>query len=137
MNDTGLLDTRMIQRRVKALAARLDRPDFMFQTESTEDGSPHIEVSDAYYLVVRERGLELSRKQTRDIDELLYWIMEGLTSQLSWDFELRHRREGEDSRRQAFEKQVELLAKLSPEWAERRRAEQTEILERHPFHDSQ
>jgi hypothetical protein len=136
MNGTSLLDTRMIQRRVKALAARLGRADFTIQTQSTEDGSPHIEVGDAYYFVVRERGLELGRKQTGDIDELLYWIMEGLTMQLSWDFELRHRREGEDSRRRAFEKEIELLGKLSPEWAERQRAEQAQILERHPFHDS-
>jgi hypothetical protein len=136
MIDNNLLDTRMVQRRVKALAARLGELDFTINTQSTEDGSPHIEVSDAYYLVVRERGIELSRKRTANLDELLYWILEGLTAQMSWDFELRHRREGEDSRRQAFAKQIELLATLSSEWAERQRLEQAAILERHPFHDS-
>jgi hypothetical protein len=120
---------------VKALAVVLGEPDFTIHSASTEDGSSHIEVSDAYCLVVRERGLELSRKRTTDLDDLLYWIMEGLTARLSWDFEVRHRREGEDSRRQAFQKQLELLNELSTDWAERQRLEQVEILERHPFHD--
>ena len=136
MNAGNLLDARMIQRRVKALAAKLGKPSFTVDSRSMEDGSPHIEVSHAYYLIVRERGLELSRKRTNDLDELLYWIIEGLTAQMSWDFEVRHRREGEDPRRQAFPKQVELLASLSSEWAERQRLDQQEILERHPFHDA-
>ena len=135
MIDNKLLDARMIQRRVNALAARLGEPNFTIHSQSMEDGSPHIEVSDTYYLVVRERGAELSRKPTTNLDELLFWIFEGLTAQMAWAFELRHRHEGEDSRRQAFAKQIDLLSTLSWEWAERLRAEQTAILERHPFND--
>ena len=136
MEGTGLLSSRTIQKKVKALARLLGQPALTINTQSMEDGSPHIEVGDAYYLVVRERGNELSRKRTTDPDEILYWIMEGHTSALSWDFEVRNRRDGEDSRRQAFARQVELLAVLSPQWAERQRLEQAKILERHPFHDT-
>ena len=100
-----------------------------------EDGSPHVEVRDTYHFVIRERGIELSRRRTSDLEELFYWIMEWLASSMSWDYELRHRRKGEDPRRQGFAKQCELLAALSPEWAERKRAEQAEILDRHPYHD--
>lgn len=135
-NSTDLLDVRMIQRRVKALAARLGKHDFTIRSASMEDGSPHIEVGDAYEFILCERGVELQRRRTADLDELLYWIIEGLTASMSWDYELRHRREGEDSRRQAFAKQVELLSQLSDEWAKRQEAEQAEILTRHPFHDA-
>jgi hypothetical protein len=135
MNAEPLVDFRVIQRRVKALAGSLGKSDYTIRSGSPEDGSPHVEVSDAYYFVVRERGVELSRRRTSDLDELLYWILEGLASSIAWDFELRHRREGKDPRRQGFAKQVELLATLSPDWAERKRAEQAEILKRHPFRD--
>ena len=133
-----LLDVRMIERRAKALAAQLGvSEDYLTAlSETREDGSPHIEVSDAYYFIVRERGIELRRRRTADLDELLCWILEGIVSSLSWDFELRQRRAGEDSRRQGFVKQVELLRKLSPAWVERQERHHEEILKHHPFHDA-
>lgn len=135
MSEAGLVTPGTIQRRARELAARLGRPDFVLRSEPMHDGSAHLEVDDGYHLVVTERGSELERKRTADVDELLYWVMEGLTSAISWDHEAAHRREGEDSRRQGFARQIELLASLSPEWAERRRREQAEILRRHPFRD--
>lgn len=136
MGQIKLLDTPTIQSRAKAMAARLGKPDFQVRSEPMHDGSRHVEVSDAYYLVATERGLETERKRTNDVDELLYWIMEGLTSSMSWDYELAHRREGEDFRRQGFAKQVELLDTLYPEWGARLRREHEEILQRYPFRDS-
>jgi hypothetical protein len=133
MNGVELLNAGTIQDRAKALAARLGKPGFTLRSKPGHDGSSHLEVRDAYYLVVTERGLELERRRTEDVDELLYWAIEGLTSSMSLNYELANRREGEDSRRQAFSKQVELLATISPAWAERQRREQAEILSRHPF----
>lgn len=135
MSASKLLDARLIQRRVKTLAEKLGQSNFAISTSSNEDGSPHIEVDEGYHFIVRERGLELSRKQTDDLDELLYWIFEGLTARMSWDFELQHRRPAEDSRRQAFAKQIELLASLSSGWAARQRLEQEDIIRHHPFRD--
>jgi hypothetical protein len=128
-----LFDTATIQRRAKDLAASLGKPDFRLRSEPMHDGSSHLEVGDAYYLIVTERGEDLSRRRTRDVDELLYWVMAGLTWKMASDHELAHRRKGEDTRRQLFAKQVELLATISPEWAERQRREQAAILERYPF----
>lgn len=135
MIGTKLLDTRVIQSRANALAARLGKADFRLKSEPMHDGSPHIEVSDAYQLIVTERGQELERRRTTDADELLYWVMAGLTASIAWAYERAHRHEREDERRQAFGKQVELLATLSPKWAERQRREQAEILRRYPFRD--
>ena len=135
MSQTNLLATRTIQQRAKALAMRLGKPDFQLKSKPMHDGSAHVEVNDAYYLIATERGHEVDRRRTNDVDELLYWVMEGLPSSMSWNYELAHRREGEDARRQAFAEQVELLGTLSPDWAARKRREQADILQRHPFRD--
>ena len=99
------------------------------------DGSPYVEIGDAYYFVVEERGIELERRETNDIDELLYWIFDGVTFSMSSDFELRNRRPGEDSRRQLFANQEELLGQLSGAWRERKQEEHKRILIHHPFND--
>lgn len=132
----NLSDIRLIQSKVKNLGHKLGRGDLTIGSTPRGDGSPYVEVGDAYYYIVEERGVELKRLKTADLDELLYWIIKNLTVSLAWDYEKRHRRHGEDSRRQAFAKDLELLASLSPKWAERRESEYAEILRAHPYHDS-
>ena len=43
-----------------------------------------------------------------------------MTGEMAARYELAHRVEGEDFRRQVFAHQLELLAKLDPEWRRRR-----------------
>jgi hypothetical protein len=50
-------------------------------------------------------------------------------------FELKHQVAGQDSRRLIFAKQVELLAILSQEWADREDHNHARILKQHPFRD--
>jgi hypothetical protein len=134
-SNDDLLDVKTIQKKAKTLARQLGREDFTIATQPRGDGSPYIEVGAAYYFIVEERGIELKRRKTGNLDELLYWIMDDLTFSMSLDYELRHRREGEDSRRLAFAKEVELLELLSPAWAKRRAADHEKILRTHPFRD--
>jgi len=103
----------------------------------TEDGArPHIEMdSGGYHFVVVERGQEQSRVTTGDLDELLYCIFQSVTSDLAYAYELAHRVETQDCRRLAFQRQVELLSQLSPNWGQREAAEHQRILREHPFDD--
>ena len=103
----------------------------------TEDfARPHIEVdSRGYHLVVIERGQELERFTTHELDDLLYHIFQSVTFSLAMDYELAHRIETQDCRRIGFQKQVELLAQLSQRWADREAAEHKRILQEHPFDD--
>jgi len=103
----------------------------------TEDGArPHIESdSRGYHFVVVERGQELRRVTTPDLDELLETIFLGVTSSVSFRYELAHRVEAQDCRRIAFQHQIELLSLLSPSWAERESKRHNEILRKHPFDD--
>jgi catechol 2,3-dioxygenase-like lactoylglutathione lyase family enzyme len=76
---------------------------------------------------VVERGQELRRDTTRDLDELLYHVFESVTFELACDYERAHRIAGEDIRRQLFARQLELLSSLSPAWAEREASEHRRI----------
>jgi hypothetical protein len=134
-DNTNLLDIPTIQHKARELARLLGREDFSIADGPAGDATPHIEVNDAYYYVVDERGHENKRLRTTDIDELLYWIMGDMTFWMSWDYERHNRRHGEDSRRLAFAKDVELLASLSESWARRRKAEQEDTLRGAPFRD--
>jgi len=134
----SLTSLNSIKARVNELAKTVDAPTEYLPTYGTsqQTGMPHIEVDHLYYWVVCERGSELERRSTNDLDELLYWIFSSVTFTMATDFELAHRRSGEDCRRQIFPKQLEILAALSPQWASRRAEELRLVLRSHPFNDS-
>lgn len=135
--DSRLLTLRTVRRRITALAGRLGAGPDRLPTfgRSRRDGRPHVEVGDSYCFVVCERGQLFERRCSTDLDQLLYWVFAEVTLAMAIEHELRHRRPGEDHRRQLFAKQVELLALLSPAWAERQAEEHRRLLEEHPFRD--
>jgi hypothetical protein len=106
------------------------------QTTPQHDGSAHVEiVSGTYHYVVTERGSELERSVAKDKDELFYWLMSDVTFSIACDFEVNRRIAGQDSRRQLFDKNVELLGRLDQNWATRKELEYAEVLRNHPFVD--
>lgn len=136
-----MLPTRLnlpaLQIVIEALADIIGAPRYSLPTYGASDqtGRPHIEVSQVYHYVVAERGSEHSRTVTSELDLLLYWIFESVTQHMASRYESERRRSGVDSRRLLFEKQCDLLAQLSTDWAAKQRAEQADILVLHPFRD--
>lgn len=127
-----------VKSNVEHLAQRVGASGFVLPTYGHSEGfaRPHIEVDDrGYHYVVVERGKELSRFTTTVIDELLYRVFENVTFTLAFDYELKHRVEGQDCRRVGFQHQIELLSALSREWARRSEQEHNQILQEHPFND--
>jgi hypothetical protein len=119
-----------------AKALELANDDLPSWGGSRDLARPHIEVDDAgYHYVVVERGREQLRDTTTDFDELLYWIFSGATHKLAFSYEAAHRVDGQDSRRLAFARQLELLDRVDPSMAARRRAEIARILESAPYRD--
>jgi hypothetical protein len=104
----------------------------------TMDGArPHVAVdASGYNYIVVERGRELTRSITRDIDELCYWIFEQSTFSLASKLSVADSQETEDHRRALFEIHVELMRQLSAEWASRLATKYQELLERIPFDDN-
>lgn len=112
--------------RIGATLCGVSKPDFLFSITNapTISGKPHLEiVDDIFHFVNTVRGVEIGRRSTKDIDELLYWIVSGDTAYLARDWQIR---QSDDSQTTAwFEKQLELLHTINPAWAERKRLEHT------------
>ena len=108
----------------------------VFRESPSHDGSPHIEYegSDLCY-VVTERGTEHERRRTKNPDEILFWLLSDVTFEMACVFELKHRRQDEDFRRQLFAKHLDLLGALNPEWRAQKEQELRSILGKHPFQD--
>jgi hypothetical protein len=131
-----------IKSEVDRLAKRVRAPESLLPTYGhTRDAAhPHIEVDEGgYHYVIVERGEELRRVTTDDLDQLLYFVFEGVTFSLACDYAARHRAVFavfQDFRRPLFRRQIELLSMISPAWAETESKEQERILKQHPFDDS-
>jgi hypothetical protein len=133
-----MLTLAEIETKVNELAQKIEAPQSILPTYGYSDPTerPHVEVSAvAYYYIVTERGQELSRYTAFDIDDLLYKIFDDITFDLSIKYEMSHRIMTQDSRRMHFQRQVELLSILSPNWAKRESQKHDEILKRHPYDD--
>jgi hypothetical protein len=127
-----------IANEIERLAAKIGAAGYILPTYGrTEDGArPHIEVdARGYHYVVVERGSELRRDTTSNLDELFYHVFESITFSLACDYELAHRVLGHDSRRLLFARQIELLSTLSSSWAKRESLDHQRILGQHPFND--
>jgi hypothetical protein len=100
------------------------------------NGAPHVEIiGDKYHYVVTERGSEYERKTTTDEDELLYWLISDVVSEMAGDFELKHRVKGQNFRRILFAKEIEFMGRISAEWAERMADDIQKILAVAPYND--
>ncbi|MGV8959520.1 MAG: Imm63 family immunity protein [Stenotrophomonas sp.] len=105
-------------------------------TSARDDGSAHVEFVDKKFnYVITERGSELKRKIAQSEDELLFWLMDDVTTGIALEFESKNRIPGEDFRRQYFSKNIELLTRLSSDWALRKASEYQKILGQHPYRD--
>lgn len=121
----ALLSPDKLRQTVEGLAQEIQAPADSLPTygRRRDFGYPHIEVDQAYHWVVTERGQEIKRRTTDNLDELLYIIFQSVTFSMALNVESRNRRKGEDFRRQLFDVQLSLLSRLRPEWAARLRVE--------------
>jgi hypothetical protein len=119
---------RDVQAAVGDMAAKLDgvsRNDLV--AFSPQDAAcPFIEVRGGIlHWVVAERGQELHRRTTGNLNELLYWVALDTTFSMALRWELGQRGRfpaGRDTRIGWLAKQIELLRRLNTEWAEQFRA---------------
>jgi hypothetical protein len=106
----------------------------LFAETPQHDGSAHVEYEGNELLyVITERGSRFEERRTRDPKELLYWLVSDLTWNMAVDYELNHRIENEDCRRQIFSKNSEYLNSINVDWAARKKSEYDTILTDHPF----
>lgn len=107
---------------------------FLIPKSPTHTGAAHAEiVNGKYHYVVTERGNELERKIAQSEDELIYWFTSDSTFSMACAWELQHRKENEDFRRQLFSKQVELFHRADPKRATQMQTYHEQVLIENPF----
>jgi immunity protein 63 of polymorphic toxin system len=132
------LSISVIRERYQALRNTINVPkkECVIRTKPMGDASPHIEINEiGYNYVVVERREEKIRKVTKDIDVLLYWLIESDVTDMAMEYELENRIENQDSRRLWFEKKHELMGGINERYAEKWKKEMHDILRKHPYSD--
>lgn len=127
-----------IRRKVKEYGKRINASNHLLSIHTTSDGfgTPYIEIDkNGYNYVINERGTEYERRQTRDIEKLLYWIFEQIVFIMANEYELENRKPSEDHRRQLFAKEMELMKRLDPKFTQWYKEKLDKILEDYPYND--
>jgi hypothetical protein len=127
-----------IKSQVKKMAKLICASEQILPTYGTSKdfAIPHVDVFyGQYHYIVVERGVELEHKSTADLDELLFWVFDDVTFHLALCYELKHRNEAQDCRRIAFDKQIELMARISPAFGEKISEDIARTLVQYPYDD--
>ncbi|TGK61513.1 hypothetical protein EHQ27_05905 [Leptospira wolffii] len=109
-----------------------DLPSFGY---SKDFGIPHLEADGGYHFVVVEKGKELKRLSTKDLDEFLYWVFRYISLKMAIRYELENREANLDSRRKRFAEQRRILTLLNLDWEGKIQEEQNQILKENPYDD--
>lgn len=105
--------------------------------ESTGEGAYlDIDLSGRLYYVIKERGQEVKNESGRDMDEILFQVFKDATAAMASDYERQNRIAGEDTRRQMFAKQIELVQALNKKWGDRVEADIKNTLWHYPYDDN-
>lgn len=133
------LTYRKIKKEVDKIADLISAPLNSLPTYgfSRDMAHPHVEIDkigNLHYVVV-ERGTEIERRTTNNLDELLYWIFQSVTFSIASEYELNNRIESQDCRRLMFSKQLDILRLINSNWAASGEKEISVILRNHPFDD--
>lgn len=134
-----MLTQSEVEDAIQAVAARLSGvlshqiPDGV----NRDAGYPFVRIEgDVFLYLAYERGRETVRMETRDLDELLWFVFHNVTRQLAMTrvvAGLRDRRK--DSRRRWFPRWVALMTELRPEWGLRTQSHIDDVLAQSPYHD--
>jgi hypothetical protein len=93
-----------------------------FPTLPTDLGGPYVKVGpDGIWIIYVERGQEFNQQKFLSIDDALCELCTAQLSSLMYTWEKSYVHLGQMMRRHSFEKQLEVLAAVSPKWAERKR----------------
>ncbi|MOA33142.1 hypothetical protein D3C78_1544120 [compost metagenome] len=127
-----------IQKEVYRLGEMIGAPRalLLLRDLPADDGAPYVVISNEILCYISsERGYEIFRKAASSLDELLYFILDRVTSRMAMDYELNNRVEGQDSRRIYFSKKIELMNELCPQWGCKARQEIERVLVSAPYVD--
>lgn len=125
-----------VRKKVTELGQLINAPQNKLYIFDRNDGGYYLELhEDEYHYILNERGQEVDRFITKNIDELLYKIFKHITSSMAFSYEFDNRVPHQDSRRIAFAKKIELMSTISDSWRKKIEEEITKILHNSPYDD--
>jgi len=137
-----LLTTGQLKEKAIEILSRI--PDFHEAALTIEfrrtlmDCVPFIEAKDdSYVYLYYERGQCIEKRETRNVDEALFWIFESYISVRSIDYELHNRIRYVDHRRLRFKKQDMLFSLIGEPYYSMNKRRISEVLKSHPYNDHQ
>lgn len=129
-----------VMQRVYSLCEKIDLdinsnliPLFSESDHIFSEGASIYVSNSKYYYVIMERGKINKKYESENLDDILYPLFESITFSLACDYELKHRRDDEDSRKQIWEKQLKLLGKIDARFEKKCEKEIKSILEIAPY----
>lgn len=109
-----------LKEEIEKLAKRINAPEEFLPTYNVSEdfARPHLEIhGEELHWVIIERGQELQRRKTFNLEELLFWVFDGITFEMATELEISNRRKEEDSRVQLFEIQETLMGEINPRYS--------------------
>jgi hypothetical protein len=135
-----MISIEEIKKKVARIAKIIDAPisELLTFGISRDDGTPCVQISqDMYYYIVRDRNAITLKKQTNDVNELLYWAFTGITSEMAETYAISHPNINGFSRKVKFSRQIQLLDQIDKQWSAKREQEINELLSQYPYTDSE
>ncbi|EDM34426.1 hypothetical protein PBAL39_19085 [Pedobacter sp. BAL39] len=128
-----------LKKKVEELAFKINAPSNLLPEFGREiwNAPRNVQVDGFGFMhyFIFEDCQEIERRITNEIDEILYWIFADVTLSMAINYERHHRVQRQDFRRVRFDKQEELLGKLSQKWKDKEYAEHQRLLTSYPFDD--
>lgn len=125
-----------LREEIEALASKIDAPRELLPTyvKSIDFAHPHLEWDEkGYHWIIVERGREIKRVTSKDPSDVLYHVFGTITFEMACAFSVKNRDHNEDFRRKLWSHQLDLLTKIEPLWAGRRKSEMQAILLQAPY----
>ena len=132
------MNINQIRQQIRAYGAMIDAPPQMLTvfTQPQGDGTPFVVVEeDGYRYIVEERGMIFEERKTKDVNLLMYWLMNSVIFKMACCYELANRESQRDPRRIIFAKELELFGIINKSWHQLKKSELDEILKNNPFDD--
>lgn len=133
-----LLTICELQEKVNMLGLLINIPsrDLHIFSSPPGDGTPYIAIENGeYHYIYSERGVEFSKRSTKSLDELLYWIMFDFIHKVAVHYEVNNRIPNKDGRRIIFPMIIDMMEKINPEWGVKVKNELNKILHNSPYED--
>ncbi|GAB2024489.1 Imm63 family immunity protein [Lactovum odontotermitis] len=97
------------------------------------DGKFLYEDKKVYHYVVMERGKEVESYSSGIVDEVLYFVFKDITRSLAIKYESEHSVPNQDFRKIMFQRQLELLSEINPDYEEKQKSYIQDVLAKNPY----